>query len=31
MGCQNSKDSNDPAGKEKLGALLKKESFKPLL
>ena len=30
MGCQNSKDSNDPNGKAQPGALLKKESFKPL-
>lgn len=30
MGCQNSKESNDPQGKQNTGALLKKESFKPL-
>jgi hypothetical protein len=31
MGCQNSKESNDPQGKSVTGALLKKESFKPLV
>jgi len=31
MGCQNSKESNDPQGKQSAGALLNKESFKPLI